>query len=284
MLVLGLGLFIYGCNIIDPEEKVPAFVQIDSVGFFSDSIGSFTDHEITDIWAYQGATFLGVFPIPSRIPVLASGSVPILLEAGIFSDGIRTLRMIYPFYRFPIQSLELSPGQTTRVYPVFRYPVNIIERNNTLYDDFNDGLIFNLNKSGPDTAKLSFTVHSGNLLYPKGGPGCGLLTAEPGGAYVMQLTDQTERVIGFGRNVFLEFNYRMDVQLIVGVFANNNGTISRIFDLRLNPSTEWKKVYVNLTEEVNRFPGGRYRVFLEGQSNLNGGSIAIDNVRLLYLK
>jgi hypothetical protein len=53
--------------------------------------------------------------------------------------------------------------------------------------------------------------------------------------------------------------------------------------LRLNPTTTWKKVYVNLTEEVNRFPGGRYKVFIEGQSTLNGGFIALDNVRLLYL-
>jgi hypothetical protein len=205
-IALGFGLHLSGCNIIDPEEKVPAFIQIDSVGFFSDSVGSFTDHEITDIWAFQGTTFLGVFPIPARIPVLAEGVVPVQLEAGIYSDGIRSLRLTYPFYRLPIQNLELRPGETTLVYPVYRYPTNLIGRNTTLYDDFNDGIIFNLIKAGPDTAKLSFNVHSGSLLYPKGGAASGLLTAEPGGTYVMQLTDQTERVINRGRNVFLEFN------------------------------------------------------------------------------
>ncbi len=279
----GALLLLYSCKIIDPVERIPSFIVIDSVVISPGSFGGFTDHAVTDIWAFTGTEFLGVFPLPARIPVLSDGQVTLQLDAGIFSDGIRTLRIAYPFYRTPVLNMAVNPGESYHITPVYTLPENIVPRNETLYEDFEARSILSFNKTG-DSANFTFEVDSTTYLYPNGGNFSGLIRSKPGESRFIQISDVEQRFIQAGRNVFLEFNFASDMPFVVGVFASTSQGINKVFDLNLFPSPTWKKVYVNLTEEVGRFPNNRYRVFIEGQSAISGSYIAIDNIRLQYTK
>lgn len=269
---------------INPVEKVPAFVEIDSVGFFDTIFGGFSQQEILDVWVYNGVEFNGVFPLPARIPILNSGNVNMTIDAGIVSDGIRSLRLAYPFYRSKILTVNLSPGQTTKVYPVFSFPSRIVSRSNTLYDDFESGSLITLQKAGNDSARFSFERSSEDVFPISGGQFAGKIFSDSLTQLRIDLNDVSERSIVSGRNVFLELSFKSNLPLRIGLFANSFGQVNEFSDLTLLPTTTWKKIYVNLTEEVGIAIGAKYRIFIRAIKPANQEArIYLDNVRLLYL-
>ena len=62
--------FITACDIINPEEDIPAYIEILPYEYSPESGGS-SSTKITDGWIYVDGEFLGAFNLPSTIPVLA---------------------------------------------------------------------------------------------------------------------------------------------------------------------------------------------------------------------
>jgi hypothetical protein len=89
--ILIIGAF--GCNAINPAEKVPTYIQIDSVQVLNmvpAKHGS-VSHKITDVWVYYNLQLLGAFELPAKIPVLADGKGQLQVVAGIWDNGLSCL-------------------------------------------------------------------------------------------------------------------------------------------------------------------------------------------------
>jgi len=88
-----------------------------------------------------------------------------------------------------------------------------------------------------------------------------------------------------GNFIFLELHYRTDVPLITGLFINQqNQFIQKRPFVGLNPTDEWKKVYINFTPLVNEEVGAvDFRVYFEANASEGqaGSEIYLDNIKLL---
>ena len=122
LLLMLSGLLCLQCDLINPEESVPAFLHIEAFTLQTDgpSQGS-ASHKITEGWLTVNDEFLGVYRLPATVPVLMEGNVRIYLEAGIKDNGIGSTPQIYPFYSPFETQVELLPEQTVQINPQTSY-------------------------------------------------------------------------------------------------------------------------------------------------------------------
>ena len=66
-----------GCNIINPEETAPSYIEVTGFQFnptpTSVEMGSSSSTKIKDVWVYVDNQFQGVYELPARFPVLKTG-------------------------------------------------------------------------------------------------------------------------------------------------------------------------------------------------------------------
>jgi hypothetical protein len=89
-----------------------------------------------------------------------------------------------------------------------------------------------------------------------------------------------------GTTVYLELNYKTTHILNVGLKANftSSGTVSAPL-VSLNPSTEWNKIYINLTRQVSQqINAANYRVYFYAPKPAGSGKMElfIDNMKIVY--
>jgi hypothetical protein len=82
----------------------------------------------------------------------------------------------------------------------------------------------------------------------------------------------------------MEINYKTDVALTFGVYANQQLQSIQAPVVTLFPNEEWNKVYINLVTEVSGYPNAiDYNLFF-GSINTSQDTTTtyIDNIKLLY--
>ena len=90
-----------------------------------------------------------------------------------------------------------------------------------------------------------------------------------------------------GRDVFLEFNYKSNINFLVGLEANINGEHALELQFGIFKSDQWKKMYIALTDLVaaSKADDG-YRVVFQLQyptgSTLPVGQLYLDNLKLVH--
>ncbi|MFN5371260.1 MAG: hypothetical protein ACK5B6_07335, partial [Bacteroidia bacterium] len=89
-----------------------------------------------------------------------------------------------------------------------------------------------------------------------------------------------------GTTIYLELNYKTTHILNVGLKANytSSGTVSAPL-VSLNPSTEWNKIYINLTRQVSQqVNAANYRVYFYAPKPAGSGKMElfIDNMKIVY--
>ncbi|MCH8330577.1 MAG: hypothetical protein IH946_04225, partial [Bacteroidetes bacterium] len=125
MVVFLMPLF--GCEIINPEEPVPAYLHIPLISLITDPAkeGS-NSHKIIDAWVFVDDKARGVYELPVTIPLLYKGSPKITINAGIVDNGIADTRAIYSLYRsFVVNAgsgtIDLVPAQIDTLTPTVQY-------------------------------------------------------------------------------------------------------------------------------------------------------------------
>jgi hypothetical protein len=95
-------------------------------------------------------------------------------------------------------------------------------------------------------------------------------------AYLLPLT---------GEDIYLEMNFKTNISLTVGIFANEYSQAVQSAVLIVNTTDSWKKIYINLTNAINSFPSAiDYNVFIGTlkQDGMAEHVIQIDNLKLIH--
>ena len=90
-----------------------------------------------------------------------------------------------------------------------------------------------------------------------------------------------------GEPVFLEFDYKNNNVFTTGLYVNELSQIIQHPVLNINPSSEWNKIYVNLTPTVSSNTGAiDFNVFFGAVigSGVDEPRILIDNIKLIHRK
>ena len=111
------------CNIINPKEQVPTYLQLEPF-VFSNPDSSFTGsstYSIPSAWVYADDVPVGVFDLPCVVPVMMSKTSKLKIIAAVYNQGLKSYVFQYPFYRIDTTTLMYNPGKVHSYSPKTRY-------------------------------------------------------------------------------------------------------------------------------------------------------------------
>ncbi len=277
-----------GCEVINPPEEIPAYLHIKKFTVNSSPNKGGNSSAITEAFVFVDNGFVGAYTLPATFPVLKTGDQRIDIFTGIKDNGIDATPEIYPFYTSVTLNLDLVATEVDTIRPVVEYvenaTFNIVENfENTLQifrDDLDDDPETFVNLTTEDVFEGQ---KSGVIVLSKDHP-------------VLQVaTNRQSDKPAANREVYLEMDYKTEVIFEVGIFYYDvNGTRLAEFQHGLNPTTEWTKVYINLSPEFNALSefvdfdeyqiGIRSLMETDESGNYLEGSrkILLDNVKFIY--
>ncbi len=267
------------CNVINPKEKIPTYIQIDSVKLVPthNEIHGSVSNKITDVWVYYNREILGAYQLPAKIPVLAEGKGQLQIIAGIWDNGLSGTRAKYPFYTVDTFTFDANPTQIIHHTPVFNYRTS-------------------------DTPSVKYFIESfeqGNSLTSNNGDATFIKTNNPDEVFegdwsakvalhdtikgFSSITSQ-EFSVPSNRDCYMELNYKTDIGLIVAIQINSNGTLITSDIIGLNPRDTWNKVYINLKGYTTGFQNAKFKIIFYGSlPNDKVSSLTlIDNFKIIY--
>jgi hypothetical protein len=278
LLTLCFYLIFSSCNLINPKEDVPTFIQIDSVQVTPSNLAEHgsVSHKISDVWVYYDRELLGAFELPARIPVLAKSNGSIQVFAGIWDNGLGATRARYPFYKPYETNFVVSAGNTLQVNPIFSYYEASSSDITYQIENFEQGNIFK--KFSGDTNMVR--TNNSNEVLEGEWAGKLFLTDTANKAEIM--TDQAI-TIAPNNDAYLEFNYKSEMPFAVKVRVEHNGAINYLDIISLRARDSWTKAYLNIKGFPNAYQGSKLQFYFacnlpSGQTN---ATMLIDNFKII---
>lgn len=278
------ALLFSSCNLINPDEKQAAYIESDTFALSTNAFqhGS-ASHDIRDCWLYFNDQAIGTYQMPFNVPVLKEGKGTLTVLPGVVLNGTGFVRIAYPFYRPYTVDIELVKGGITQIEPVTTYFDNVVMPIRVNFDDAS-GVPLEAT-SNSDTTLQIITTGNPNVFEGNGSGLIRLSRFSQGFAEVQ--TINTVSLPKQGKLVYLELNYKSNRELAIGVIGLNAQTQnSKSISTYLEPTANWKKVYVNLTAQVSAAAQATgYKIFFgaakpEGNQALE---VFLDNIKIVYL-
>jgi hypothetical protein len=278
-IIAALGLMMWGsCNIINPEEKTPTYVRVDSFRFLPQNYSLYgtSSHKITSVWAYFNNQLIGSFDLPATFPVIADKPGQLLLYPGIDFNGLKDLESTYPFYTFDSLTLNPQPGQviTPDAKTGYTTSAKMVWR-----EDFELGNSFS--KFNGDTGLVK-TTDPANVFE---GSGAGYILLKNANGISENISSNNPAFQATaGQNIFLELNYKCSIPFQVGLEADyTNGNISTEYIGGVNAKDTWNKIYINLNDFVNAHSGANYHVIIRASldNGVSSGWVLVDNLKVI---
>ncbi len=288
MALIALSAGLTGCDAINPKEKIPAYIHIDSIALRDgpDNASGTISHDIQDAWVLADDEFIGVFQLPATIPILKKGPKEVVVRAGIKNNGISNTRGVYPFYEKIELERTLEPKKVDslgRLNTSYKEPAKFkwVERfedtgNITLRNNDNATVPFELTNDPDEVFNGEYSLKAdfeeqGDFFEVR------LLERE-----AMQLNGSQQQNV---QNIYLEVNFKTDIEIKVGLIATApNGNSTQRSKVILNQTNgKWTKIYINLLRNVQRFPEDhRFQIFFGKVKRSSGPAAAyLDNIKLI---
>jgi len=266
------------CNLINPPEKVPAFIQIDHIDFSVITGQGSSSSKFTDAWVYVDDQPIGCYELPAKFPVLQEGNHKIAIYPGIKVNGISGTRGVYPFVEPWITNVNLKPDSTTVLIPSTTY---YSSTKFAFIEEFEDGGLLFEKALYSDTMIIQTNVPSEVFE----GTYSGIITLDNVidtfecktiSAYVLPKSNSP---------VFVELNYKSNNPFTIGVYSNYSSYSVKTDYLTVNASSSWNKIYINLTSLISReSTASDSKIYFSANTgnNVSNGVILLDNIKLLH--
>jgi hypothetical protein len=268
-----------GCDLFE-EEPVPSYVYIDTI-FLNTKTGQGTNrHSATDAWVSVGPDLVGAFPLPALIPVLETGEQEVTVFGGILQNGIGATRDVYPFYTRYTVAKDLKPGGVDTIRPTVEYADDLVF---LTMEDFEASNIISDDLDGNNNTKV---IRSDSLALVYEGTRSGHIVLSGTDNYIEVGTNLFYEFPTTPERVYLELHYKNDVTFEVGIAGKSNNYFERFYKVGVIPSTEWKKIYVDFSNDVTSMITNSAEEFQIVFRALHAGdapaNIYLDNIKLIY--
>lgn len=273
IVICCLGLT--SCSFLDSSDDIPMYLDIDSVVLTDSQTDPQISSNITSVSVYADGFSIGIYPWPSEIPVLdlnEDGTVEIDIFAAVKNNGQGSDQLEYPFYQPLNFTFDYVEDKHYALDLEFEYKDNI----QLLYNDtFEQDIPFN--QSGQSNA--TDFVLSSDTPY---GQFCGLIeTSDSIPIFEEESEFKRDKFAIENSVVFLELDYKNTIPFQVGYLGYAGPLGIRKYKLVLTPTSEWNKVYIELTAELNFEDFDTFAILLGSSSANDIGKVWIDNVRLI---
>lgn len=257
------------CNLINPNEPVPAYLYIHPFTVKKLSGTGSASSKITDAWVFIDDQPWGVIEIPSKIPVIKSGNHKITIAAGIMNNGQSVDRIKYPFYKGYTVHDNLAAGVVDSVFPNTEYTDGL---HFELINDFESGNDFTGMGITTSSSKVFEGNKSGEIIATNAIPDFDAFSSDynlPGG----------------GTRIYLEMNYYCDAVFNVYLQSNNfaKGEFIKHYLISISKKQVWNKIYIDLTSAVSANPADSYQLVISGSKpdTVDQAAFYFDNVKII---
>jgi len=251
-----------GCALFEKFDELPMFIEVDSVTLSTTAGQGSSRHNILDIWPNAEGQSLGVFEMPITFQLLDDDETTNMIYfAGVRRAGIPGDHTIYPFFERITFDRDFVPDTRIMEDLTFKYKEETLFR---LVEDFETNQVFT---NDIDEDELTTVVSTTN-----GGMegNCGMVTlTQENNEFIVGTSDFIQGLPTNGTAVYLEMDYKTDVNLGVG--------------LVLTPTETWNKVYIDASSILQDSGLSSYSVILgaryEGSSS---AEVRFDNIKLMH--
>ncbi|MFT5336239.1 MAG: hypothetical protein ACJAY8_000388 [Sphingobacteriales bacterium] len=275
-----LSILFWGCELINPEEPIPAYIRIDTLRLNTTPQQGSDEHGLIDAWVFVNDNLLGIYQVPFEIPVLETGKNAVKILGGIKVNGQNEIRKDYPFLDFYTQEVDFREEETVLLQPTFEFYPNI----QFWIEDFEDPGVKFAASNGSDTS----LIRTSDTLMVRDGNASGVMYLDQTNRHGI-VTTEKDFELPVGQPVYLEFDYNTDIPVSVGVFSEGLNSVTKINILTLFSTQErysdgWNKMYLELSTAVSSVPGTPIEVFFESiiPQDTPEGRIILDNIKIVY--
>jgi len=270
-----IGMFWMSCKIINPSEKIPTYVHIDSFAFRQPTAGQGTaSHDVTSVSVYYNNNPVGFFDLPVTFPVITTGDSGLLtVSPAVTVNGLHDFQSTYEYYTFDNKILKTNPGKVVMMLDTTGYNA---KAHFPWSDDFESGNGFTSLSGGnlvPDTNAAD--VFEGHR--------CGRIDMKPDSTfYAVAGAYFSMDPAGL---TYLELNYKCSTPFEIGVQVLSSPTSvaadATVLLVGGNPNPNgWKKMYISIQAVAQQFPNETYRILVKGLQG-TGGYILLDNLKVV---
>jgi hypothetical protein len=285
LIAILTAILVQSCNIINPKEPVPTYINIDTFTFKNPN-ASFTGTSsqlIPAAFVYADGQAVGAFDLPCTVPALIKQDAKITIIPAVYNQGLRSYIIIYPFFNSDTShTLKYKPGEIQSIKPITGYRPTLTESNFKYKNDFESGLNFKY-LSGDGEMKIE---NNPSIVFEGKNVGAIILNNEIRTIEVVATDFITPQI----DKCFLEINYRCSVPFAVGMRCeNDNGGFYEEYLAGFNSRTTWNKMYVELGSFMHK-QSLYSKFYLTFRASLDGnldsaseGYVYIDNIKIVAL-
>jgi hypothetical protein len=268
---------------------IPSYLYIDPFSLTTDlGTQGNPSSRITDGHVFINGRFQGIYELPIVIPVFTEGPATVVVLPGIKENGANANRKIIRTLEAYEQVVAFSKTKIDSIYPSTVYKPNVQFK---WIEDFELGTystapssknthsdsIVIIDRDHPNAFKGPFSNYSAAILFPKTNDRI----------FFEHASVEKFLVPGMGRDIYLEIDYKTNIELQIGIYADKPDMYEQIPFIILNPSEEWKKIYINLSIETSVLPANSpiqiFYGFVKPQGVEMAPEVYLDNIKLNYL-
>jgi len=286
-LFKGLGLvslfwLAWGQLACNNEAKEPCYIQIDTFLLSTDygSQGS-ASASINTVWVYINDNPAGVYEIPCRFPVTMQGDVRLTVIGGIKANGVSSTRVQYPYFQSFFQNITLKPDSTMVVVPSTSYYSSTQFPFKEAFE--NPGVLFQPSGLSEPGLTIFKTTNTQEVFE---GSSSGKIELDLAHSFLeIETTQSYSLPASASVPVFLEFNYKTNSDIRVGIYAEGQTGEIQTEIGGLNPTESWKKAYIYLTPKLQDYVGGKFRIYfgvLRNSQSPDNIITLLDNIKIVH--
>jgi len=268
------------CELINPEEQIPAFIRVDSISLSTNaSTEGKPVQNFTDAWVYDNEKLVGIYELPAIVPILREGDANIRIRGGIKLNGQVGTRIPYFFSKDFSQTVELFPDSQVHINPTLTFLEGVTF---DWLENFDNPTTISLVKTPQSQADVRLITDTESY----DGKSLKLALEADQIIFECKLAGAGVDIPGGGTPSILEFTYRCNNSFVVGLFSTDPGGTIQTPIIVLNPTEDWNHIYVNLTDAVSANPNfsaqNPFFGFLRDEGVEGEAFVILDNIRMMY--
>ena len=280
LLTLKTALLLTACDIINPDEEIPAYVTVEPFEFTTGSDQGSDSEKIVDAWVFVGTSFFGNFTLPATFPVLETGEQELILFPGIKDNGISSTPDIYTLYKDFRTTVDLQPNQDVTISPSTSYEDNAVFK---LVEGFEgSSQAFREYTNVGDSVPVEI-IQAESFE----GNGSGRIRLNLDRPTIDVGTPQFLEFPSAGLAAYVELDYKTEIPFAMYIRAYD-AFGSQIYQDELlhtvSASDEWNKIYFNFTDSFTLMRivnPTSYQILIRSVLPIENGEFVVDEATIL---
>lgn len=281
------GILLLGCN---EEAKIPVYLYLPEFEANTNySTQGTASQDFTTGWLYVNGDLVGAYEVPTKIPIITEGNAKIDFYPGVNLNGQASFRYWYDEFAPYQETFNFQPGESYELnsngsgLATVQYKPSASIK---ILEDF-ESTGLNLEPSGLSDTVILKTNAPGEVFQPniagEEQDYSGKMVVGP--LNIGEVATISEYDLPkFGANVILEIHYKTNINFTVGLYVDLPSQVIQTPVVTVYPTTEWKKMYINLVTEVSAYPNASsFKIFVGAINPYSEErTVFIDNMKLIY--